>query len=290
MSSVAAVLVNPAARRFSEERVKSVVGVLEKRGLRAEVLYSSRRGEMREIAAGLGSLSPEVVFVLGGDGTFNEAANGLVHSDYPLAFIPMGTTNVIAEELFLPSDPVAAAERALDAVSRRISLGRVAWGDGASRYFVMMAGAGFDASTVYGVSETIKDVIGKGAYLWSGMQVLLRRPEPFEIESAQYRGVAYTAVVGNGSKYGGRFSITPDASLFDPFFHVFVLKEGTRASLMMAIAGILLGKHLPRGAIAYFKTNRLSLLGNARLQTDGDGAGTLPVDISVEPDCLSICC
>lgn len=290
MSSVAVLLVNPAAGLFSPERVKSVVGHLEKRGLRTEVFYSARRGELREIASSLGSLSPEMVFVLGGDGTFNEAANGLVHTDFPLAFIPMGTTNVLAEELHLPRDAGAAADRALEGAVRKISLGKVTWKDGTVRYFVMMAGAGFDASTVYGVSESLKGAIGKGAYLCSGARVCLERPEPFEVESVQYRGVAYAVVVGNGSKYGGRFSITPDASLFDPFFYVFILTSGTRSALMVAVAGILLGRHLPKGAITYFRTDRLSLLGNARLQTDGDRAGNLPVDISIEPDCLNISC
>lgn len=290
MSSVAALLVNPTAGLYSEERVESVIGFLQRRGLRTEVVYSTCRGDLRERAARLESLSPDIVFVLGGDGTFNEAANGLVHSAFPLAFIPMGTTNVLGEELLLPRDPDAAAARALASGVRRISLGKVTWKDGATRYFVMMAGAGFDASTVYGVNEGLKKVIGKGAYLLSGARVSLKRPEPFEIDSAQHCGVAYSVVIGNGSRYGGNFRVTPDASLFDPSFYVFALRKGTRASLMMAVAGILLGRHLPKGAITYFQTDRVSLGGNARLQTDGDAAGSLPVDVAIEPDCLSICC
>ena len=94
-----------------------------------EVVETSRRGHAARLARGAAAEGVEVVAVLAGDGTLNEAADGLVGTDTAIAPLPGGSTNVYARSLGIPDDPVEAAGELLDALDRksfrRIGLGRI---------------------------------------------------------------------------------------------------------------------------------------------------------------------
>ena len=117
-----------------------------------EVVETSRRGHAARLARGAAAEGVEVVAVLGGDGTLNEAADGLVGTDTAIAPLPGGSTNVYARSLGIPDDPVEAAGELLDALDRksfkRIGLGRI--GD---RHFLFHCGIGFDAAVVEAVER-----------------------------------------------------------------------------------------------------------------------------------------
>ena len=102
--------------------------------------------------------------VAGGDGTVNETINGLARSGLPLALIPLGTANVLAAEIGLQTDPAAVARCVAFGQPRPIALGAAN-----GRRFILMAGAGFDANVVAGVSVPMKRWLGKGAYILSSL-------------------------------------------------------------------------------------------------------------------------
>src|SRR5215510_14729160 len=93
------------------------------------VAETSRRGHATRLAQAAGRDGTDVVVVLGGDGTLNEAANGLAGSATALAPLPGGSTNVFSRTLGLPDDPVEATAALLDALGRksikRVGLGAV---------------------------------------------------------------------------------------------------------------------------------------------------------------------
>ena len=291
MSSLAVLLVNPAAGSFKEQNVQQVEDLLKKRGLAVEVLLSKERGEIETLAKGSLELSPEMVFVVGGDGTFNEAVNGLVHSEVPVSFIPSGTANVVAFELDIPGKINWAVKNALGGEMHRISLGKVTNKSGLLRYFIMMAGAGFDAETVYGISSKVKKISGKGSFIVSGVKVLHKYdPEPITIRTNGAESVGYTVIVGNGSCYAGKFKMTPDAALFSPYFYVYVIKNNSRFSIVKTIVKLLNTSHTRSKDVSYFRTQSLTLEGSSHIQVDGDYLGKLPVDIAIERECLNIMC
>jgi diacylglycerol kinase family enzyme len=117
-----------------------------------EVVETSRRGHAARLARGAAADGVDVVAVLAGDGTLNEAADGLVGTDTALAPLPGGSTNVYARSLGIPEDPVEAAGELLEALDRtsfrRIGLGRI--GD---RHFLFHCGVGFDAAVVEAVER-----------------------------------------------------------------------------------------------------------------------------------------
>lgn len=289
VSSLAILLANPAAGSFSRSKMQAAAKLVRKRGFETEILLSSRRGEIEDLARTSLDGSPEMILVFGGDGTFNEAANGLVHSTVPVAFVPLGTANVLAKELKIPESLENAVTHALKARSRPISLGKVNSEGHNSHYFIMMAGAGFDADTVRKISPSLKERIGRGAYIVSGLGAFLHYDPPLiEVRTDGDSRQGYAVIVGNGGSYGGRFRVTPQASLFEPRFQVFILTASSRSSLLRTAVRVVGSLAPDRRDGEFLMSEEIELLGDAPLQTDGDYRGSIPARITVEPDCLHI--
>lgn len=111
------------------------------------VAETSRRGHATRLAQNAGNDGVDVVVVLGGDGTLNEAANGLAGSETALAPLPGGSTNVFARTLGLPNDSIEATGVLLDALARD-NVAAVGLGAVNGRYFLFHVGMGFDAAVV----------------------------------------------------------------------------------------------------------------------------------------------
>ena len=119
-----------------------------------------------------------VLAVAGGDGTINEAVNGLIAAagtaqaaPLPLAIVPLGTANVLAREIGQAISSGAAAETALRGQARQVYLGQAN-----GRCFTIMAGVVFDAHVVANVSLGLKRRIGKLAYVWEALRQLFLFP------------------------------------------------------------------------------------------------------------------
>lgn len=142
----AALIVNPNASRVSEPLTAAVLAELSTGGP-VEQLLTERPMHAQELAAALGT-SVDVIYVLSGDGGYNEVVNGVV-AGQTVGFLPGGATSVLPRALGLPRDPVACARRLAGAEHReRISLGHVN-----GRRFTFCAGLGLDAELVRAVDR-----------------------------------------------------------------------------------------------------------------------------------------
>ncbi len=112
-----------------------------------EVAETSRRGHASRLAHAAANDGFDVVAVLAGDGTLNEAADGLLHTNTALAPLPGGSTNVFARTLGYPNDAVAAADLLVASLGRH-ALKRIGVGAANRRPFLFNTGIGFDASVV----------------------------------------------------------------------------------------------------------------------------------------------
>ena len=140
------VVVNPFATTMSDRLKHLVVYALQAR-YDVTAVETTGRGHAAELARGAAADGFDVVVAFGGDGTVNEAANGLAQTATPLAVLPGGATNVYCRMLGAPIDVVDATQRLLDAAEdwceRRVDLGRIG-----ERWFLFAAGMGLDASVV----------------------------------------------------------------------------------------------------------------------------------------------
>ena len=292
MKSLIVIICNPVAHSLSADKVRRASDYIRRQGYDVELLFTERAGHGRELARSVLDKKPFRIIAAGGDGTINEVLNGMVCSSVPLAILPLGTTNVLAKELNIPTDINNAMRTALSGTVRNISLGRIELPDEPSkhqRFFCLMAGIGFDAHAVYTVKPGIKKISGEGAYILSGISNLFRyHPSKlfFTVDGEEHSG--HAAIIGKASRYGGNFKVTPDAVLEDPSLYICIFKGGNRSHVLRYAWGIVRGNHLLYKDVIYAKALHISVLGKAHIQIDGDYLGTTPADITVEKDALMV--
>lgn len=175
----------PGGRSATVERCAEV---LRKEGCAAEIretLSGRAAGEQASEAVESGF---DTLFACGGDGTLFQILQGVAGSNAALGVIPLGTGNVLARNLRLPRDPVAAMLAQWKAEAVEIPLGEIACGDASGReqswYFTIAAGIGIHAAVMnIAPSGRSKRWWGRGAYYTSGVRLLLRHEiQPFEVE------------------------------------------------------------------------------------------------------------
>ena len=156
-------------------RVRTVIAKALAADHDLEVVNTDQRGHASRLAAEAARSGTDVVVVLGGDGTLNEAANGLVGSRTALAAVPGGATNVFARSLGLPNDAVEATGQLLTALDER-SVEKVGLGSVNGRYFLFHTGIGFDAAVVERVERRshLKRFAGHPWFAWSALATWLR--------------------------------------------------------------------------------------------------------------------
>jgi YegS/Rv2252/BmrU family lipid kinase len=289
---------NPIAGGGAIKKIKKTSEILANKGFDVKPMLTSQKGDAEFFAKKITSdYSPRIapcplplVIAAGGDGTYNEVANGLAYSNIPMAILPLGTTSVLAKELGMTGNMQEALDIALNGRARTIHLGKI-YTAHLTRYFLLMAGVGFDGETVFGVSEKIKRITGKGAYIISGLRTLFKyNPSALTVKIARLdsslRG--YNAIIGKASRYGGDFRITPDAKLTEPLFHVLLMRSKGRLDLLRLIIGVIKGRHLNLKDISCFTADELLIEGGAHIQIDGDYAGTTPARIEIARNALNI--
>ncbi len=267
-------IANPVAGGDARKKIDRAVTWLQTAGVAVDLYLTEKRGDAMWAARAAKCAGYDRIIAAGGDGTLNEVINGLAPSAIPLAFIPFGTTNVFALEVGIPFAVEQACAVALRGQPRPVCLGLA----GDTR-FLLMAGVGFDAEVVGGVSLPLKRRVGKLAYLVSSLKVL-RCSVPVFIEIVDEQGRRYqgtSAIIGNGRYYGGRFSITPDASLQDDTLDVCLFRRRGRIGFLFSMIKVALGRSLAEREAWRFKGRKLTVTGaKAAVQLDGDYHGCLP--------------
>lgn len=233
------------------------------------------------------------VIVAGGDGTINQAINGIGDSGVPLGIIPLGTGNVLAHELGIPSNNIARALEIIDA--NNIREVDVASADG--RRFILMAGFGFDAAVVESVSPKVKDVWGTMAYAPAIVEQLIKyAPTRFRLTLHDGEVVetdAFAVVVANCGTYAHSFKIAPEAVFDDGLLDVIVFEKGnatTTLRLVRQCLSTIFQTDLAGITATCLKTASVRIESDppVRSQIDGDVTGESGVLIKVLPKCLRL--
>src|SRR3989440_265457 len=199
------IIVNPYATTVSD-RLKNLVVYALRGSYQVDAIDTEARDHATELTRDAAREGYDIVVAFGGDGTVNEAANGLAGSDTPLSCLPGGRTNVYCRMLGIPTDVVDATEHLLrltdDWRPRRVDVARVN-----ERHFLFSAGVGLDASVVERVDAhpRLKARMGEWYYTATALRAFTRRylVNPPRLEASlgadQVRGV--TAVVQNAAPY-----------------------------------------------------------------------------------------
>ena len=200
------VIVNPYATTVSD-RLKNLVVYALRGSYHVDAIDTEARDHATELCREAAREGYDLVVAFGGDGTVNEAANGLAGTSTPLSCLPGGRTNVYCRMLGIPTDVVDATEHLLQLADdwrpRALDLGQVN-----ERHFLFSAGVGLDASVVERVDAhpRLKARLGEWYYTWTGIQTFSRhyliRPPQLEValgDEARVSGVS--AIIQNGAPY-----------------------------------------------------------------------------------------
>lgn len=270
-----------------------MVEALRAGGHRVTALETSAPGSAVGIARQCLEAGADLILALGGDGTLNEAANGMVGTDVPLGIIPAGTANVLARELGLPRRGPAVASRIAELVPLRIHVGLLRPSGAPPRHFLLMAGAGFDGHIVYRLNISLKARLGEIAYWVSAAKEIFRRQDEFDALIDGRRIRCTFALASRVKNYAGYMRIATGASLMRDDFQVAIFQgRSTLRYYGVYLFAVLAGlTHRTRG-IAYMYSRRLELVPlpgpDIHLQVDGEYAGRLPASVEIVRDALTI--
>jgi diacylglycerol kinase family enzyme len=268
------------------------------------VADTSQRGHATRLALEAAERGDDAVIVLGGDGTLNEAANGLAGTATALASVPGGSTNVFARAIGLPNDPVEATGVLLDALGRR-SVRRVGLGAVNGRYFLFHLGVGFDAAVVEQVERRapLKRMAGHPWFVWCALVTWMRnydRSRPrfaVHVDGGRVIDDAYMALMLNSNPYsylGQRpLDIAPDAGLDHPLAVLTLRSLGVVPVLNLAGRALVGGRAATRSRWVDYapRQHQVTITGYGPIphQMDGEYLGLASeLTVTHHPDVLDV--
>jgi diacylglycerol kinase family enzyme len=299
------VIVNPYATTVSDRLRHMVVYALGAR-YEVEAVETEAQAHATELCREAAASGFDVVVAFGGDGTVNEAANGLVGSETPLTCLPGGSTNVFCRTLGIPADVVDATEHLLALADgfrpRRVDLGRVD-----DRHFVFASGIGLDASVVESVDSRphLKASMREWYFTYSAVSTFVRRylvsPPRVRVQVDGRVVDGVTVIVQNGDPFtffGQRpIRVCEGAGLDTGSVSLAVLRRATPLELLTIVPRVFSGRartvqrHRQIVGFAGVREARVTAVGGAPfpLEVDGDYLGERDeVSYGVSPSALAV--
>lgn len=233
------------------------------------------------------------IIAFGGDGTINEAANGVIGTGVPFVILPGGTANCMCVETGIGKNIDRAVQRVVnESDDARIAVGKMTAGDGFTRYFLAMAGVGLDAVVASEVNLRLKAKIGKVAYWIAGFGMFARSLPQCE---AVINGVASQrsfVLISRVRNYGGDLEIARSVSLTDCCFETVSFTGKNSLRYLPYLAGVAAHFAHVLPGISYSGATKVSCaqVGAKRVpvQIDGEVVGELPARFEIIPDALTL--
>jgi diacylglycerol kinase family enzyme len=269
-----------------------------------ESVETNRRGHATKLALDAARNGTEVIVTLGGDGTLNEVANGLVDTDCALAALPGGSTNVFARAIGLSDDPIEATRSTLESLEAG-SIRRMGVGALNGRYFLFHVGIGWDAALVEEVERhsEMKRYFGHLLFIYSGLRTFF---STYDRKHPHFRATypdgtviedGYFAVCLNLNPYtfvGARpFNLAPDATFDDGFTVACISSMRSLPFARMIGAALGSGRRLRSGGVLDHRADLPALTveayGEVPYQVDGDYLGTIGrLELVHHPDAMNL--
>lgn len=296
-------IVNPTAAGGRTGQLWPGIGAyLSKLGLDYEVSFTAAPLEATALARRAVQAGHETVVAVGGDGTVNEVVNGLMapgaeRAGARLGIIITGRGSDLARTIGIPSDPEAACERLLEPRTMTVDLGLAEFTVGeerCERFFVNVAGIGFDAEVVRRANRNFRFARGTVPYLSAlVMSLFAWRNRPVEIvldDRPPIPATIYLVAVANGQYFGGGMRVAPDADPNDGLLDVCVANDIGKVEFLRTVPRVYEGTHVSHPAIDIYRARRVEVRSAHPLasQLDGEEAGCAPLVFRVVPAALEV--
>ena len=290
------VITNPVAARTTEEAKDRVVATLAGAGWDVDRENTTCAADTFKLAVAGVADGVDAVAVFGGDGTSMQAAAAVVGTEVALALIPGGTGNVLAGNLRIPMDPLAAVRSITGGRRRRIDLGEVILADGA-HYFGVACGAGVDARVMGETLPVNKRRWGIGAYFATTFRVLSEiqsTPCTITVDGTRFEAPAALILILNCAEVIPRVvRVRPEIKLDDGILDLVVVAADSAAGAIrgfLRVLGNSFGTKRETPYLRYARGSefRIEPAESLPVQFDGDPVGATPFSARVLPGALTV--
>ncbi len=316
------IIVNPASKSGRGAKIwEEIEPVLLKRAIPYKVYFSKKAGDVANETKRLSQLNEPInLIILGGDGTMNEAVQGMNPlSNFTVGYIPTGSSNDLARNLKIPKEPLLALEKILDGESTVLmDIGLLQYesippqatrleelGTSRSRRFVVSCGIGFDAAVcAESVSSSIKKFcnqigLGKLTYMGIALKQLLTAPktscelwlddstEPIYLDK-------FIFVASMNHRFeGGGFMFCPDADYTDNILDLCVVGNVSKPTILCALPFAFKGQHYRFKNVDAKRASKVKIRTGSPMWVHTDGESKTQADcicITLANDKLRIIC
>ena len=252
-----------------------------------EIIETEYAGHARILAKKCAEQSIDCVVAIGGDGTVNEIASGLVGTNCALGIIPAGSGNGFARNLKIPLDHKEAIEFLCHANQTKIDSGKMN-----EHFFLGVAGAGFDAH----ISECFSKVKTRGKlpyFKLSAIEFFKYRPKLYQIkiDKNEFSIEAFLVTVANSREYGNGALIAPKADSKDGSLDLCIIKKFPLYYVPILIKHLFSGTIDQSKYVSYHKGTSIQIRSNNDLISHVDGepiSSSEQMDISINPKSLYV--
>ncbi len=276
-------IINPISGTRSKEQIPEMIGsLLDESRFQCEIEYTEYRGHAAEIARQCASNHVDVVAAVGGDGTVNEVARSLVHTETALGIVPCGSGNGLARHLCIPME----TERALQIINS-CQIESFDYGVINDLPFFCTCGMGFDAFISLKFAEGHKR--GPITYVENVLKEGLKyKPETYEIrdDSGIISHKAFLIACANASQYGNNAYIAPGATMKDGELDVIIMEPFSMLDAPQIAADLFMRTLNNNSKIKQFRTRSIHIHRNhpGAIHYDGDPIMTgQDIDVHIEP-------
>jgi YegS/Rv2252/BmrU family lipid kinase len=251
------------------------------------IVHTTGPGDATRLAQAAAAGGCRIVVAVGGDGTVNETASGLVGSDTALGIIPRGSGNGLARSLNIPLQPANALDVICTGKEHRIDAGRAA-----HRYFFVVTGVGFDASV--GHKFNTAPLRGPLPYFYIAAREFANyHPEPLRLrlEDSVMEMTPFLVTIANTEQYGNGAIIAPHARPDDGVLEVCVVEPMNFAEFLLQAPKLFNGKADTIPQITYYHSKMATIEKSGPVLFHVDGEAQIsegPINVSVLPHALKV--
>lgn len=297
------IIVNPASRSGKGIRLWEdlIVPCLTEQNIKYTAHFSKKVGDVARLATEItkdaGPDTPINLIFFGGDGTFNEALQGISDFRYvTIGYVPTGSSNDLARDLQIPKDPAAAFRRIFTSGSlHTMDLGEATLSDGTVRRFAVSCGIGFDAAVCEEVNRSAfkralnKIGLGKLAYLGIAVKNLFGAPSATcqllldGEKKVTLNDFIFLAAMHHRYE-GGGFNFCPSADHRDGILDICSAAGIKKLVILLALPTAFFGKHYMFKGIYGYKCREMTLQSSIPLWVHTDG------EVIGQTDSLKVTC
>jgi len=282
-----------AGQGHCKEIFPQVKAELDRRGLDYDLHFTNEPLEAIDVAQMVIEAGFTHIVAMGGDGTINEVANGVLNSksSYPLGVIPAGSGNDFVRMTGIPADPMHAIDTLVSGEERTIDLGHIV-GD---RYFVNGLGIGIDAQVARDVLK-MERLRGTTAYLYAAIKEVIRfKAFPVKLTGTDWieEREFISLGIANNKYAGGGFKLAPRAEIDDGLVDITAIEDfSSRFKRLINLPKARKGTHLKLNEVHYHQDRSVTVSSTAKLIAHIDGEvyrlPKSPFEVAVAPKALQV--